>query len=390
MALRSRSYVSENRSSADCGRSLGTRIRSDLGDDVKLVIVYLTVNHDQPALLRGLREVLGGDVAIVGCSGQGVIARGFVREEGYAASALALGGDSLACATGAVEDLAHDTRAKGRALAAELRAQLTAPPSAVVVHYDPIVGANMDEFLAGFHAELDCLVVGGGAGHNIGVANVRTFQYVGDRVLSGGASAVALGGALTITHASSLGCSPVGLEMTVTRADANVLLALDGRPALEVWQEITHVTPGQMSPNETAGLAIGLPAYGGYLVRAAFQLDVARGGVVLQAEIPTGTRVMLFHRTIEDVLEGTRRAVRELAGRLAGKHVRAALLFECGARTTSFLGDEATLAENVELQHALGPDADYAGVVVWGELFPVGGRPAFHNYTYPMLVIAEP
>jgi small ligand-binding sensory domain FIST len=98
---------------------------------------------------------------------------------------------------------------------------------------------------------------------------------------------------------------------------------------------------------------------------------------------------MLYHRTVADVLEGTRRVVRELVDRVAGKRIRAVLAFECGARTAPFLGEEATLAENLELQHTLAPDAEYAGVVVWGELFPVGGRPAFHNYTYPLLVIAE-
>ena len=118
-------------------------------------------------------------------------------------------------------------------------------------------------------------------------------------------------------------------------------------------------------------------------------LDVERGGIVLQAGIEPGTKVMLYHRSTAEVLEGTRRVARDLVQRLAGKRVRAVLAFECGARTAPFLGEEATLAENLELQHTLAPDAEYAGVVVWGELFPVGGRPAFHNYTYPLLVIAE-
>ena len=110
---------------------------------------------------------------------------------------------------------------------------------------------------------------------------------------------------------------------------------------------------------------------------------------MLQAGVEPGTKVMLYHRTIAAVLDGTRRVARDLAQRLQGKRVRAVLGFECGARTAPFLGEEATLAENLELQNILAPDAEYTGVVVWGELFDVGGRPAFHNYTYPLLVIAE-
>ena len=86
MALRTRSYVTEGRSSRATGTALGEQIRTDLGGDVKVVIAYLTVNHDQNAFLQGLRGALGGTVPVIGCSGQGVIGRGCVREEGYAAS----------------------------------------------------------------------------------------------------------------------------------------------------------------------------------------------------------------------------------------------------------------------------------------------------------------
>jgi hypothetical protein len=389
MTLRARSYVTEARSSGSTGSSLGDQIRTDLGADVKVVIAYMTVNHDQGAFLQGLRGALGDAVPIVGCSGQGVIARGCVREEGYAASVLALGGDSIECATASVEEIGEDTHAKGRALGAALRAQSRVPPKYIVLHYDPLVGANMDAFLDGLHREIECPVTGGAAAHTIDVSMARTFQYAGDKVLSGAAVAVALAGDVHFEGGISMGCAPVGVQMVVTRSEGNRLLELDGRPALQVWQQITQVSPEHLDSGSTAALAIGVPSYDGHLIRAAFMLDIERGGIVLQAGIEPGTKVMLYHRTTAAVLDGTRRVVRELVDRLSGKKIRAVLAFECGARTAPFLGEEATLAENLELQHTLAPDAEYAGVVVWGELFPVGGRPAFHNYTYPMLVIAE-
>src|SRR5262249_10579108 len=165
MALRTRSYVTEARSSSATGSALGHQIRTDLGADVKVVIAYMTVHHDQGAFLAGLRSALG-DVPIVGCSGQGVIARGCVREEGYAASLLALAGDSIECATASVETIAEDTHAKGRALGAALRTQSRLPPSYIVLHYDPLVGANMDAFLDGLHREIECPVIGGAAAHS--------------------------------------------------------------------------------------------------------------------------------------------------------------------------------------------------------------------------------
>ena len=34
-------------------------------------------------------------------------------------------------------------------------------------------------------------------------------------------------------------------------------------------------------------------------------------------------------------------------------------------------------------------DAAWVGGMFWGELYPVDGKPAFHNYSYPILAIAD-
>ena len=114
-----------------------------------------------------------------------------------------------------------------------------------------------------------------------------------------------------------------------------------------------------------------------------------RRGVVLQVGLPVGSKVMLQHRSFEGVLEGTARMARELKEKLKGKQPRAALGFECGGRTKPFLGLQRTAEENAGLRAVVGPDADWLTMVAWGELFPVGGRPGFHNYTYPLVVLAD-
>ena len=105
--------------------------------------------------------------------------------------------------------------------------------------------------------------------------------------------------------------------------------------------------------------------------------------------IPEGATIMLHHRTVEDVLSGAKRMAESLHQRLVGRRVHAVLGFECGARTRPFLGDEATLQENLMLQNRIAPDAEWIGGMFWGELFPAANGPAFHNYSYPLLVIAE-
>jgi hypothetical protein len=72
---------------------------------------------------------------------------------------------------------------------------------------------------------------------------------------------------------------------------------------------------------------------------------------------------------------------------LRGRRPWAVLGFECGARTSPFLGEAGTLQENLALQATVASDVPWIGMMAWGEIAPAAGRPAFHNYTYPLLVL---
>src|SRR5690606_34660625 len=233
---------------------------------------------------------------------------------------------------------------------------------------------------------------GGAAAHAFNFESLaQTFQYFGDRALSRAAVACAISGRFTMELDICHGCSPAGVELTVTRSEGNVLLELDGRPAADVWREICGPEPCRVTHG--TALAIGIPrdARGStdYLVRAAYGIDLETGAVVLASRVRTGTRIMLHHQTVEDVLQGALAMGERLRRRLSGRAPRAVLGFECGARTRPFLGDEATLEENLTLQRAFAEDTAWIGMMPWGEIFPGASRPVFHNYSYSMLVLAD-
>ena len=379
--------MSDGVDSFETGKTMALHVVDGLGGAApEVVLFYATVNHDLETLLRGLRATLPEATRVIGCSTQGVMTHGCVLEEGYAAGAIAFAGIPVSIAR--VDDIDVDTRAKGAALGDALCAGQADPPKVVVLLWDPLCGADMDQLLAGLDARVACPIIGGAAGQNH-AAMVKTFQACGDLVFSRGAVAMALGGDATYEMSCSAGTSPVGVEMTVTRADGNHVLELDGRPALDVWMELA--SSGPPSVDHTAALALGIPVAPGsdaYFVRAAFGVDRERKGVILQAGIESGTRVMLHHRTVGDLFDGTAEMARALRSRLVGKTIRAVLGFECGARTGPFLGAAEALRENTELQAALG-GTTWLGMMAWGELYPTSGRPAFHNYSYPLLVIAD-
>lgn len=388
--LCAKGVLSRHRNSFEAGRDAAREIRAGMPSTPKLVLCYLTINHEQEQFLAGLRGELGADVPVLGCSGQGVMGRGAVHEDGYAASLMALGGTALEVAITRASEVHTDTRAKGEEMARELRAQLSRPPKVTLLHYDPLCGVDLDVLLGGLASAIESPILGGAAAHYFNAAMTTTYQYFGSEVFSQGAVGVSLAGDFTAEMIFATGCAPVGYQLCATRVEANTILELDGRPALDVWKEITGARR-KLDIMASSSVAIGVPVAGSdeHLIRAAFVFDEARNGMMLGAAVPQGAKLTLYHRTVEDALGGAERMADELSRRLAGKKLRAVLGFECGGRTRPFLGTEATNEENRALQARVGAEAEWAGVICWGELFPVGDGPGFHNYTFPLLALAE-
>jgi len=400
MQVRATSFFSLEPDSSDAGQLAGTALVNGLqGEAVKLALVYATVNHDQGPLLESLRKALGPDAKILGCSVQGAVGNHELTEEGLAVAAMAFGGAALECAAALEREIPTDTEAKGKSLARSLKNQLGHEPVVAVVLYDPLCGANIEALLSGMRSELSCPLIGGGAGQPWGPP-VETFQYWGEEVLSHGVVAFGLSGPFAAQLGICHGTSPTGISMTITKSEGNRILEIDGKPALEVWYQSTgHAAAGVVHQDYLASWAIGIQrpvenetgaASTETVIRGAFGFDPDAGAVIVQAAIPTGSRVMFHHRTVENVLSGTETMAKDLAARLAGQSPWAVLGFECAARTYPFLGPSNTLKEHDHLRSLVAPHTPWLGMMAWGEVGPSGKQAAFHNYTYPLVVLTEP
>ena len=187
--------------------------------------------------------------------------------------------------------------------------------------------------------------------------------------------------------------------MTLTRVEGNKVFEIDGRPAVDVWREVTGCTDAQVNDQDYVSTWAGgvrpkldappPPDDSVYVIRAAFGFDLDAGALIVQAAIPEGTRVMFHLRTVPDVTEGTRQMARDLAARLAGARPWCVLGFECGARTAPFLGQARTVEENLALRRAVAPETPWLGLLAWGEIAPFGETLAFHNYSYPLVALME-
>lgn len=389
------SVFSEELESLDAGRSAGEALVARFGSDrPKVAIVYATMNHDQPAVLEGVRQALGKDVTLLGCSVQGVVSNDQLTEDGLALGIMGFGGSNVRTAAAFEREIQDGPKDKGRRLAQSLKRELGGEPKVIFLYYDPLCGLDVEAMLEGLRLEVDCPLVGGAAGQPWGPPR-QTFQYWDQEVLSHSVVAVALAGSFTCEVGICHGTAPTGISSVVTKAAGNQIFEIDGRPAADVWRETTGCAQEDLvHQSHLAAWAVGveLQGPGGQaerVIRGAFGFDAATGALILQAAVPEGTKVMLHHRAIENVLSGTEAMGADLAGRLAGRRPWAVMGFECAARTFPFLGETNTRREHQGLRAAVGPNAPWFGMMAWGEIGPCAGRPAFHNYTYPLVVFTD-
>jgi hypothetical protein len=398
MTNRAHTFFSQETDSLQAGRRAGENlVRQFAGERLEAVLVYATINHQQPQVLRGLRAALGPQIPIVGCSAQGVVADAELTEAGFALAAMGLGGQQLRCAVAVEHEFQNETRDKGGALGRRLRQQLGGEPKLVVLLYDPLCGADVEALLAGLRRQVDCPIVGGAASQPWGPL-VQTFQYADDQVFSHGVVALGLSGPFHTAIGMCDGTAPTGIGVTVTRARGPMVLEIDGRQAVDVWRQATGCERSEVvNQDHNAAWALGVErrySVGGVeqvarMMRCAFGFDLDAGGVIFQAPIPEGTRVMFCHRTEKNVLRGSEEMADGLRARLAGRTPWAVLGFECGARTYPFLGQASTLAEHATVRQIVAPQAPWLGMMAWGEIGPCGGEPGFHNFTYPLVLLVE-
>ena len=386
---------SEELESADAGRQAGEALLSHFGTArPKVAIVYATMNHDQSAVLEGVRHALGNGALLLGCSVQGVVSNDDLTEDGLALALMGFGGDEVQCAVACEREIQDGSKEKGRRLAQSLRRDLAGEPKLIVLFYDPLCGINVEAMLEGMRLEVDCPLIGGAAGQPWGPPR-QTFQYWDREVMSHGVVALALSGAFAFEIGICHGTAAMGITSVVTKASGNQVLEIDGRPAAEVWRETTGCHADDLiHQSHFAAWAVGVEVQGAdgkseRAIRGAFGFDLATGAMLLQAAIPEGTKITLHHRTIEKVLDGTEQMASELSARLKGRTPWAVLGFECAARTFPFLGETNTRKEHEQLRGAVAPKTPWLGMMAWGEIGPCAGRPAFHNYTFPLVVFTE-
>jgi hypothetical protein len=380
---RSAVHLSTHRDSEGAGRSAASAVLDSLGGKADLAIVFATVGYDQVALLAAIREVLGPDCVVAGCSGEGVISAGDSEEVDHAVSVMAMKFDGVSVSAHMVDTYA----AAPEATAAELARRIGDHGDVLGMFVFPDgLSGDCSRFLRALERELPGVtVVGGAAGDAMRFE--RTYQYCNDRVGTGSVSAVVLRGRGELRIALSHGCTPCGPHQTITQIDGNWVEGIDGRPAWEVFKEFLDGDPEDLNAEGIVHLCIGTsadpssPFVGDpMIIRTPLSLDKRNGALLFPGGgLVKGQRIRITRRDAERI----RLSAVSCARRILEPEARPAfvLQFDCAGRGKVMFGDCAA-AEIVEpLRAEIGQSVPWAGFHTYGEISSTEHGLNYHNYT---------
>jgi small ligand-binding sensory domain FIST len=380
--------ASESFDTVEAAAEAADRARAALEPPCDLALVFASGHHLGMAkwLLSEVHERLDPR-ALIGCGAGGTVAGGNELEEtpGVVVWAASMPGAELETMHVTAERDADGFRLLGLPESFAAESEVAADES-VIALCDPL-SFPAEELLAALERARPRMPILGGLA-SASFAGGAVLLRDGD-VHTDGAVAIRLRG-VQVLPCVSQGAGPVGPEMTVTRAEANVIAELAGKPAMERLGEVIASLPERERELASSGVLIGLvidenrPEYerGDFLVRPIIGADRESGAIAIGERVRVGQTVRLQVRDAASADEDLREALRAQAQALGSDGAAGALLFTCNGRGSHMfdLPDHDASA----LEDSLG--APTAGFFCAGEIGPVGGRNFLHGFTATMAV----
>lgn len=209
--------------------------------------------------------------------------------------------------------------------------------------------------------------------------------FLDDKAFKTGAVGLALSGNIQVDSIVAQGCRPVGPTFRVTKCKNNVLLELDGKPAVQALYGVLEKMSEKDQKLAKYSLFLGVVmdefkdsfSPGDFLIRNILGLE-PNSGALLVGELLRNERTVQFHlRDAETSSDDLRTLLKQYKDNAPGKP-QGALLFSCLGRGEHLYG--IPNHDSDCFQDYMGP-IPLAGFFCNGEIGPVGGTTFLHGYT---------
>ena len=231
---------------------------------------------------------------------------------------------------------------------------------AAILHADPRhpVGKSLVEEMG---QQLTSLA--GGMLSNLG----PVYQLAGS-MSAGGASGVLLGPGLDLVVDIAQGCSPIGPTHLVTHSNQNILIELDGLPALRVLVSEAGDLIARNLKRAAGYIHMGMVGPNGpedFRVRTLIGIDPDQEMLAVGVEAHEGDKIVFVRRDANAAQTNLQTMLNRIKDRLQGRKPLAALYYSGVSRGVHMFGNAG--AEQELVRHTLG-DVPLLGFFGNGEL----------------------
>lgn len=363
------------------------------GQKPSILFAFSSVTYQQEEVLRGIRKAAPGAI-VVGGSAAGEITSWITVFN--AVNVLAIASDTVKFVTGIGAGVSKDSfQAGAMAAQAVIDSAKGEKPNLFIMLPDGMTG-NGAAIVDGVKSVLgeNAPIIGGSLGDDY--LFKKTFEYHQDQVLSDVVVGVGLYGKFSYGFGIKHGWEPVGLPLKVTKADGVKLQEVDGKPALQIYEDYFGKDASELVKEPLARIAYTYPI--GMIVEGSDELLIRdpvianeKGEISMAAAIPQGTTIRLMIGDREKAIQAAKTASKVALEQLAGATPRFILMFNCMARN-KLLGLRCH-EENAIVSQVIGPSVPMAGFYTYGEQGPLLGKKGtpcyFHNETMTLLVVGE-
>ncbi|HLK88744.1 MAG TPA: FIST N-terminal domain-containing protein [Polyangia bacterium] len=355
--------------------------------DVELAMVFAGTRHDDDeykAVLDAVQRTLP-KALIIGCSATGVLTGAEEIENATAVAVLALSGQPLPTPIH-VEGVRGEPRQAGARVAREALAVLGGNPvgAALAVLVDP---AELDatDFVAGIADVAPELIITG-AGASGGESGCRVFWK--GAAQADAAVALVFPPELHPSLGMTQGCQAVGDPQTITAVDGNLIVEIEGRPAVEALEKTlaSPNNPGlrQMTQHLLAGIGErGAPGRSDYVVRPFAIADSDRPGLAVYEPVRAGQTICFTLRDAIGAREDMKAMLDEQAEARDKKAPKFGFYFNCAGRGSALYGQAGLDPELIQRRFGNLP---LAGIESSFEIAPTCGKPRIHMFTGVLLL----
>ncbi len=398
---------SEDSNSLEAGKEAAQTAMQESGiETCDLAMVFSTSKHDPVQLHAGVRSVIGTSARVIGGYTNGIITKDKLGYDGYQMGVALLSSDSVDVDLFMEKGIAGNELNAGRALGDQIKNKDFGGPPNILLMYDFVRGKPAEgqswninwatRLIEGMDQSLDSWPSAAGFGMMGDWQCNPTFQWFDDRIEQHTALALVLSGGVRMDTIIMHGTRPSSGYHTITKAEENIVLEIDGKKAVDVMAELLGPEayekwldyPFFTTFGINKGDKFGEFKEENYANRLVSGVDKERGGIIMfEPDLKVGTEVQLMRRSFSDC-GYIRRYAEDILERIGERNPFFTFYIDCAGRAAAYSGMEGEEAE--EVQKIIGSRMPLLGVYTGTEIAKVGGDMQAMVWTGVLCVFSEP